>query len=53
MSWKHVLNGDKGDFKNCVEVSSIAGKMGYKFSCIMELYISEMKLLRAIMRQEL
>lgn len=31
MSWKYVLNGDKGNFKHCVEVSSMAGKMGYKF----------------------
>ena len=31
MSWKYVLNGDKGNFKNCVEVSYMAGKLGYKF----------------------
>ena len=31
MSWKYVLNGDNGDFKNCVEVSAMAGKLGYKF----------------------
>lgn len=31
MRWKYVLNGDKGDFKNCTEVSIMAGKLGYKF----------------------
>ena len=31
MSWKYVLNGDNGYFKNCVEVSAMAGKLGYKF----------------------
>lgn len=31
MSWKYVLNGDKGNYKNCVEVSYMAGKLGYKF----------------------
>lgn len=31
MNWKYVLNGSKGDFKNCVEASIIAGRLGYKF----------------------
>ena len=31
MSWKYVLNGNIGNFKNCVEVSTMAGKLGYKF----------------------
>ena len=31
MSWKYVLNGDNGNFKNCVEVSAMAGNLGYKF----------------------
>lgn len=31
MSWKYVLNGDNGNFKNCVEVSAMSGKLGYKF----------------------
>ena len=31
MSWKYVLNGDNGYFKNCVEVSAMVGKLRYKF----------------------
>lgn len=53
MSWKYVLNGDNGNFKNCVEVSAMAGKLGYKFSYMMEKCILEMKYLHIIIIQEL
>ncbi len=31
MKWKFVLNGNLGIFKNLVDISSLAGKLGYKF----------------------
>ncbi len=31
MSWKFVLNGNNGGYNNEIEVSAIAGKLGYEF----------------------
>lgn len=31
MSWKFVLNGNNGGYNNEIEVSTIAGKLGYEF----------------------
>ena len=31
MSWKFVLNGNYGGYNNEIEVSAVAGKLGYEF----------------------
>lgn len=43
MSWKFVLNGNYGGYNNEIEVSAVAGKLGYEFSYLVKKCISEIK----------
>lgn len=47
MGWKFVLNGNYGGYNNEIEVSAVAGKLGYEFFLFGEkVYFRDKVLLR-------